>query len=186
LAKRAVVPVSLFSFEPPAGAESFAPGLVRPLLTPVDEFYRMSKNAVDPAIDPRVWRLEIKDGNRIVRSYSYANLLALSRDIRPVTLRCISNTLSSNLMGNAVWAGVSLSQLVDRAQVPPGTVAVVFEGVDGHGDSLPVDYAFGEETFLALGMNGETLTRKHGFPIRMLCPRYYGFKNIKWLKEIRF
>lgn len=186
LARRASSPVSLFSYEPPAGAADFAPSLVRPWLTPVDEFYRMSKNAVDPLIDPRVWRLDIKSGNRLVRSYSYPELLAMQREIRPITLRCISNTLYSGLMGNAVWAGVSLSQLVNRAQVPPGTVAVVFEGVDGHGDSLPVDYAFGEETFLALGMNGETLNRKHGFPVRMLCPRYYGFKNIKWLKEIRF
>lgn len=185
-AKGASSPVSLFSFEPPAGAAEFAPGLARPWLTPVETFYRMSKNAVDPAIDLRTWRLEIKGGGRVIRTYSYDELLAMKREIRPVTLRCISNTLESDLMGNAVWAGVPLAQLVDRAQAPPGTVAVVFEGVDGHGDSLPVDYAFGEETFLALGMNGGTLRREHGFPARILCPRYYGFKNIKWLKEIRF
>lgn len=186
LAKRAASPVSLFSFEEPAGAATFAPGLTRAWLTPAEKFYRMSKNAVDPAIDPRTWRLDIKSDDRVIRSYSYEELLAMKREIRPVTLRCISNTLQSDLMGNAVWAGIPLSQLVDRKQAPPGTIAVVFEGVDGHGDSLPLDYAFGEETILALGMNGRTLSRKHGFPVRMLCPRYYGFKNIKWLKEIRF
>lgn len=186
VARRASSPVSLFSYEEPASAATFAQGLARTWLTPVAKFYRMSKNPVDPAIDPRVWRLQVRSGGRVIRSYSYPELLAMQREIRPVTLRCISNTLNSDLMGNAVWAGVSLSQLVDRAQAPPGTVAVVFEGVDGHGDSLPLDYAFGEETFLALGMNGGTLNREHGFPIRMLCPRYYGFKNIKWLKEIRF
>lgn len=183
---RASSPVTLFSYEPPAGARDFAPGLVREWLTPIEKFYRMSKNAVDPAIDPRFWRLEIKAGNRVLRSFSYSQLLAMKRELRPLTLRCISNTLTSNLMGNAIWAGVSLGQLVDREQVPPGTVAVVFEGVDGHGDSLSVDYAFSEETLLALGMNGQTLNREHGFPVRVLCPRYYGFKNIKWLKEIRF
>ncbi|MDZ7637144.1 MAG: molybdopterin-dependent oxidoreductase [Bryobacterales bacterium] len=185
-ANRASAPVTLFSFRPPTSNTSFAPGLVRAWLTPVEKFYRMSKNAVDPAIDPRFWRLEIKAGNRTIRSYSYAELLSMKREIRAGTLRCISNTLNSDLMANAVWAGLSLGQLVERSEVPPGTVAVVFEGIDGHGDSLSVEYAFGEETFLALGMNGETLNRQHGFPIRMLCPRYYGFKNIKWLKEIRF
>lgn len=185
-ANRAISPVRLFSFELPANARSFASGLARPLLTPVEKFYRMSKNPVDPAIDPRLWRLEIKASGKLLESYSYTQLLGLKHDQRPVTLRCISNTLHSNLMGNAVWAGVTLGQLVKRSQVPSGTVAVVFEGVDGHGDSLSVDYAFSDETLLALGMNGETLNREHGFPVRVLCPRYYGFKNIKWLKEIRF
>lgn len=59
-------------------------------------------------------------------------------------------------------------------------------GVDGHGDSFPLDYAFAEETLLALGMNGSTLNRTHGFPLRLLVPKYYGFKNVKWIGEIRF
>jgi DMSO/TMAO reductase YedYZ molybdopterin-dependent catalytic subunit len=35
-------------------------------------------------------------------------------------------------------------------------------------------------------MNGETLTRAHGFPIRLIAPRYYGFKHVKWIDEIAF
>lgn len=183
---RAVEPIRLFSFEEPTENPSYPRSLVRPWLTRVEDFYRMSKNAVDPTIDPRGWRLEITASGRRLASYSYSELLAFKRQERFVTLRCISNTLSSDLMGNAAWSGILLSQLIRRDRVPPGTIAVAFEGIDGHGDSLSVDYAFSEETLLALGMNGNTLDRSHGFPIRVLCPRYYGFKHIKWLKEIRF
>jgi hypothetical protein len=59
-------------------------------------------------------------------------------------------------------------------------------GLDGHGDSFRLDYAFSGEPLFALGMNGDTLTRNHGFPIRMLSPRYYGFKSIKWIDRIDF
>ncbi len=73
-----------------------------------------------------------------------------------------------------------------RAMLPAETMEAAVIGVDGHGDSLPLDYAFGDETFLALGMNGRTLNRTHGFPVRLIAPRYYGFKNVKWIEEIRF
>ena len=59
-------------------------------------------------------------------------------------------------------------------------------GVDGHGDSLPPEFAFSDAALLAIGMNGRTLDRTHGFPVRLIVPRYYGFKNVKWIGEIAF
>jgi DMSO/TMAO reductase YedYZ molybdopterin-dependent catalytic subunit len=181
LARRAVEPSPLFPFEPPP--ETFARGLVRKAVTPVGEFYAMSKNAVDPVVDPHTWRLRISHDGRTLREFSYAELLTLPRTVRYVTLRCISNTLQSDLMGNAAWSGIRLRQLVP---VFPPALEVAFIGVDGHGDSLPVEYAISDEAVLALGMNGNTLHRTHGFPVRLLAPRYYGFKNIKWIGEIAF
>jgi DMSO/TMAO reductase YedYZ molybdopterin-dependent catalytic subunit len=186
LARTAIEPVPLDPFTPPVEKAPFAPPLVRPAVTPVSEFYGMSKNTVDPVIDPNTWRLRLTIDGKPLRQYRYSELLALPRTQRYVTLRCISNTLRSNLMGNALWSGVHLGQLADRAQLPPGIVEVAVIGVDGHGDSYPLDYAFSEETLLALGMNGKTLNRTHGFPIRLLVPRYFGFKNVKWIGEIRF
>ena len=56
----------------------------------------------------------------------------------------------------------------------------------GHGDSLTLDHAFSDEVLFAVGMNGETLSRTYGFPLRPLAPRYYGFKNVKWIDEMAF
>jgi hypothetical protein len=146
----------------------------------------MSKNTVDPAPSPETWRLRITADGRTVREIAYAELLAMPRIDRYATLRCVSNTLQSDLMGTALWSGVRLHQLVSRESIPSGVAEVAVVGVDGHGDSLPVDYAFSEHVLFALGMNGKTLDRTHGFPVRMLCPRYYGFKNVKWIAEIAF
>jgi len=184
LARRAVEPVPLWPFQPPP--DHFAPGLVRKALTPTPEFYGMSKDTVDPAINPARWRLKITAGGQTLKEYRYSELLGLPRVDRYVTLRCVSNTLKSDLMGTAAWSGIHLSQLVERSAVPHGACEVAIIGIDGHGDSLSLDYAFSDETLLALGMNGKTLDRTHGFPLRLLVPRYYGFKNVKWISEISF
>lgn len=185
LARKAVAPTGLFPFRYPTEREGFAPGLVRAAVTSVEEFYGMSKNTVDPAVDLSSWRLRVTLDGRPLKSYTYQELLSLPRLQRYVTLRCVSNTLRSNLQGTAEWSGIFLRQIVDAARLPAGIVEVAFIGVDGHDDSLPLAYAFSEDTLLALGMNGKTLNRVHGFPVRLLCPRYYGFKNVKWISEIR-
>ncbi len=182
-AARAVEPQLLHAFQP--RPDTFGEDLVRPFITPVEAFYGMSKNTVDPSIDPRQWRLEITLDGRPLRSLSYTELLALPRIQRITTMRCVSNTLKSNLMGTAEWSGVSLRQLIDSSRVPSSVVEIAFIGIDGHDDSLPVEYALSEEILLALGMNGYTLNRVHGFPFRLVAPRYYGFKSVKWLREIR-
>jgi DMSO/TMAO reductase YedYZ molybdopterin-dependent catalytic subunit len=183
LAARAAKPFDLWKFIPPL--DNFHP-LARKAITAVGIHYTMSKNSVDPTIDPATWRLRFKIHSYEFLSLSYLQLLQVKRQQRYVTLRCISNTLKSDLMGTAEWSGFPLRQIIDGTTLPPNTIEVAFIGIDGHGDSLPIEYALSDEVFLAIGMNGQSLTRAHGFPIRLLCPRYYGFKNVKWISEIRF
>jgi DMSO/TMAO reductase YedYZ molybdopterin-dependent catalytic subunit len=185
LEKRAVQPEPLFPFQPPLAYRDFGDGLVRHEITRVSEFYGMSKNTVDPVVDLDSWRLRITMDGKLLRSLRFGELLGLSRKFPYVTLRCISNTLQSDLMGTAQWAGIHLSQLLDRGVLPKAIIEAAFIGVDGHDDSVKLDYAYGPDTFLALGMNGKTLSRTHGFPVRLLAPSYYGCRNVKWLGEIR-
>jgi DMSO/TMAO reductase YedYZ molybdopterin-dependent catalytic subunit len=186
LARQAARPVPLTPFQPPPEPPRFSPPLVRRAVTSVEQFYGMSKNTVDPVVDPRTWRLRLTLDGKPLREMRYDELLSLPRVDRYVTMRCVSNTLQSDLMGTAWWSGIRLSQIVDRNTLPPGMVEVAVLGIDGHGDSLSIAYAFSDEVLLAVGMNGHTLNRTHGFPIRMLAPKYYGFKSVKWISEIRF
>jgi DMSO/TMAO reductase YedYZ molybdopterin-dependent catalytic subunit len=182
-AARAVEPQTLYSFQPPP--DTFGEGLVRPFLTPIEAFYGMSKNTVDPVIDPRQWKLEITLDGRPLRSLTYGELFSMPRLQRVTTMRCVSNTLKSNLMGTAEWSGLSLRQLIDPSRIHSSVVEIAFLGTDGHDDSLDPRYALSDDLLLALGMNGMTLDRTHGFPVRIVAPKYYGFKSVKWLREIR-
>lgn len=184
VARRAAEPFDVAKFDPPA--DNFGTGLVRKNVTPVSEFYGMSKNTVDPTPDPAGWRLRLTVDGRKVREAGYSDLLGMARTNHYGTMRCVSNTLKSDLMGTALWTGVRLRQLIDPSSLPRGIAEVAFVGVDGHGDSLPLEFAFSDNVVLAVGMNGKSLDRTHGFPIRLIAPRYYGFKNVKWICEIAF
>jgi DMSO/TMAO reductase YedYZ molybdopterin-dependent catalytic subunit len=35
-------------------------------------------------------------------------------------------------------------------------------------------------------MDGRPLTRSHGAPLRLVIPDMYGYKNVKWVREIVF
>lgn len=183
LGAQAAEPIPLFAHSSPP--DTFAPGLVRKPVTSVGNFYVMSKNTVDPALDPDRWRLRVKMMGKTVREYTYRELLDMATSRRWQTLRCVSNTLKSDLMGTAEWAGVPMSQIVPYCPGPTkaGTEVAVI-GVDGHGDSFTPEYACSQEPMLAVGMNGRTLNRQHGYPVRLLAPRYYGFKSVKWIGEI--
>jgi DMSO/TMAO reductase YedYZ molybdopterin-dependent catalytic subunit len=61
---------------------------------------------------------------------------------------------------------------------------VVFHASGGYSDSLSLDQAMDERTWIAVGMNDHVLPRAHGFPARVLSVGTYGMKNPKWLTGI--
>lgn len=40
------------------------------------------------------------------------------------------------------------------------------------------------DVILAYEMNGESLTRDHGYPVRVICPGIVGARNVKWISRI--
>jgi hypothetical protein len=95
-------------------------------------------------------------------------------------------------MGNARWTGVPLRDVLDRAGVKAGAVAVRFNGldepvVDGAPDftkSLNVDHARDGEVMLAYLMNGEQLPLLNGLPLRLIVPGWYSTYWVKMLNDI--
>jgi Oxidoreductase molybdopterin binding domain/Mo-co oxidoreductase dimerisation domain len=95
-------------------------------------------------------------------------------------------------MGKPLWTGVRLRDVLDRAGVRGGAVAVRFNGlddpvVDGAPDfkkSLLVDHARDGEVMLAYQMNGEPLPLLNGFPVRLIVPGWYSTYWIKMLNDI--
>ena len=90
-----------------------------PLITPNAEFFRIDMAFSVPNVDLNAWRLKIKGKVRTPLSFSYEELLAMEQVEAPVTLACVSNRVGDNLIGTAVWQGVELRTLLDRAGVDP-------------------------------------------------------------------
>jgi len=159
------------------------PGLTAPV-TPLRAFYVVDEAFVDPILDPSTWRLGV--GGLVASPYdlSFDDLTRMQVIERFQTLECISNPVGGQLISTARWEGVPLGALLERAGPRSGSAEVVFHSADGYSDSLPFAQAVDETTLIAIGMNGDELARRHGFPARVLSVGTYGMKNPKWLTSI--
>jgi DMSO/TMAO reductase YedYZ molybdopterin-dependent catalytic subunit len=153
-------------------------------VTPTKDFYQVSKNAFDPQVDSRGWKLDITGRVENPVSFSYEDLKALPSVDGYATLACISNEVSGDLIGTALWRGVRLKDVLNQAVLKPGVVDIFLRASDDYTDSIPLDRAIADGTLLVYEMNGEPLTPEHGFPVRLLVPGIYGMKNVKWITRI--
>ena len=171
----------------PAGAEFDIDGLA-PLITPNAEFYRVDTALTVPTIDPATWRLVI-DGMVDQRvELSFDDLVGMGLDEYGVTLTCVSNQVGGDLVGNAIWQGVPIRDVLAMAGVQSGADMVLSRSVDGYTASTPLEALTddGRDAIFAVAMNGEPLPLEHGFPVRMVVPGLYGYVSAtKWVTELK-
>jgi DMSO/TMAO reductase YedYZ molybdopterin-dependent catalytic subunit len=95
-------------------------------------------------------------------------------------------------MSNALWTGVRLKDVLDRAGVKAGAIQVRFGGVDEPAmqgapkflKSISIDHARDGEVMIAFGMNGEQLPLLNGFPLRLIVPGWCAVYWVKMLNDI--
>lgn len=153
-------------------------------VTPTSDFYHVSKNIVDPDLDAHDWSLGIGGLVDHPMQLTYAEIVAMESVEQYATLMCISNPVGGDLIGNALWRGIRLRTLLQKAGFHSPVQDVVIWAADGYSDSIPLDRALQDGTLLCYEMNGAPLTAIHGFPVRLLVPGIYGMKNVKWITKI--
>lgn len=179
----------------------------RSWITPNADFY--VRNHFDsPEVDVASWMLDITGWVERCLRLTREDLDPMSQASLFATLECAGNGRSFlegevpgvqwgvGAVGNAEWSGVPVRSLLEPAGIKEGALEVVFEGSDsgleGGSDgevrfarSLPLDMALHPDTLIALRMNGQVLTKEHGYPARLVVPGWYGVASVKWLRAIR-
>lgn len=156
-----------------------------PEVTSNDQYYVVSKNlGGDPVVDGNTWHLTINGEVENQLTLSYKDLTAMPMQKQYESMMCISNEVGGTYMSNALWEGVPLADLLNKAGVKPGATKVVFYAVDDYSDSIHLSKAIEPTTLLAVRMNGVTLPDGHGYPARLLVPGIYGMKHGKWITRI--
>ena len=170
----------------PAGLDGRVPG-ISGFRTPTEDFYRVDTRLTLPIVDVDGWTLTIDGDVEREVTFSFEDLLAMPLLERDITLTCVSNEVGGTYIGAARWLGVRLTDLLDRAGIG-GTRAdqLLSTDVDAMTISTPLSLATdGRDAMIAVGMNGRSLTREHGFPARMVVPGLYGFVSAcKWITRI--
>src|SRR2546421_1198589 len=158
---------------------------ISPAVTPIQNFYVVSKNFGDPVVDGHTWQLRV--GGLVDRSLdlSLNQLRALPSIEEYVTLACISNNVGGDLMSTGYFRGVRLRDLLAMASPQSQGTWVAFRARDGYTESLPMSLVQGApEVLVAYDLGGAPLPMNHGFPARVLIPGHYGMKGPKWLDSI--
>lgn len=153
-------------------------------VTPTYLFYRIDINPIVPQVDSKSWNLTIKGLVEKPLTINYDQIKSMPSVEEYVTLECISNKIGGDLISTALWKGVRLSQLLQKAAIKPNVKYVVFRCADGYDVGIPIEKSQMEGTILAYDMNYAPLTPKHGFPVRAIVPGLYGMMNPKWITEI--
>ena len=135
--------------------------------------------------------LGIKDINRLPK-VTVANTLECSGNGRSLfKKKAPGNPWTIGGVGNAIWGGVRLKDLLDKAEPRGNAEHVAFEGFDkplGSAGikfirSIPLKKAI-KSTILVYEMNGESLPLEHGYPLRALALGWTGANCVKWLQKI--
>ncbi|HTI18873.1 MAG TPA: molybdopterin-dependent oxidoreductase [Trinickia sp.] len=176
------------------------------VFTPNDRFFvRWHLASIPAQVDARTFRLRVHGAVARELDLGIADVM---RDFKRVEMaavnQCAGNSRGffkprvaggewgNGAMGNALWTGVRLRDILERAGVKAGAVQVRFNGLDegvipatpDFIKSLSLDHARDGEVMVAFGMNGDPLPLLNGFPLRLIVPGWYSTYWVKMLNDI--
>ena len=184
----------------------------RAVFTPNEAFYvRWHLAEIPNSVNLAAWKLKIEGNVSKPLALSLSELMEKFKAVSIAAVnQCSGNSRSrfqprvpggqwgNGAMGNAMWTGVRLRELLDAAGVKSGSMQVQFQGLDtgagpkGLGSSaflksLELSNPALDESVVAYLMNGEPLPVLNGFPVRLVVPGYfatYWMKSLTWIRVL--
>lgn len=176
------------------------------VFTPNDRFFvRWHWASIPETVDVATFRLKVRGAvnqeielgiDQLLHDFErieYAAINQCSGNSRGLFTPPVAGAEWANgAMGNAVWTGVRLKDVLDKAGVKANAVQVRMGGLDEAliGDapkflkSLAVDHARDGEVMIAFAMNGEQLPLLNGFPLRVVVPGWFSTYWVKSLNDL--
>jgi sulfoxide reductase catalytic subunit YedY len=147
---------------------------------PLESFGTMGLS--DHEVDLNQWRLEVTGSLRNPLRLTYEEMKSLPSIKRDVLLIC-----PGFFANHGTWKGVSIAELLRNAQAEEGVTQVTVRGPEGkYGmvKDFKIEDVYSDKVFLAYEINGKTLPRKHGFPLRLVAEGYYGYDWVKYVHKV--
>ena len=134
-----------------------------------------------PDIDPAAYRLRVVGEVERPVELSLADLGRLPRVEQVSDFHCVTGWSVYDVR----WAGVRFADLLGAARPRPAATCLRFVSDEvPYDDWLTIEQALLPDVLLATEMDGAPLPRPHGAPARVVMPRMYGYKSVKWVSRI--
>jgi len=134
-------------------------------------------------VDLKTWHLKIEGLVDKPISLSFAEIKALPQKIQTKNFICVEGWG----LDNQKWEGIHLKEIFSKVKISPQAGFITFHAAGGqYRDSLSIKEALEPDTMLAYKVNGKDLPPENGFPLRLIIPRMYAYKGVKWVEKIVF
>jgi DMSO/TMAO reductase YedYZ molybdopterin-dependent catalytic subunit len=134
-----------------------------------------------PNIAPADYRLAVDGLARKPARFTLDDLKALPRAEQVSDFHCVTGWSVNDVR----WAGVRLQDVLDRVAPAQSVTSLRFVSAEApYEDSLTLEQALLPDVMLAYEMDGGPISRPHGAPVRLVMPRMYGYKSVKWVNRI--
>lgn len=134
-----------------------------------------------PTFDPEAWDFRVFGAVARPVTLTYDELKALG----PVRERRDFHCVTKFSVLDVEWEVVAVSRVAALAEPLASAAFVMAHSEYGYETNMPADVVVGEG-LLAWAAGGEPLTPEHGFPLRLVVPRLYGWKSAKWIRALEF
>lgn len=135
-----------------------------------------------PRFDPAKWDFRVLGEVEEPLRFSYEQFRALPQSSQVSDFHCV--TTWSRLDNK--WEGVSVHELVKLVKLKPAARFVIVHCDGGYTTNLSVEDFLQDDVMLAHRHDGRDLTPDHGWPLRLVVPKLYGWKSAKWVRAIEF
>lgn len=136
-----------------------------------------------PAIDPADFRLTIDGAVGQSLTLTLDELKALPSVRQISDFHCVEGWGVDDVR----WEGVRLQTLIEMVKPAEDVGFITFYSSGGiYKDSLTLNQALLPDALLAYHMDEAPLSKSHGYPLRLVLPRMYGYKGPKWLERVEF
>lgn len=132
-------------------------------------------NSTIPTFDPATWQLTVGP-----KTYTWEQFQALPQREFVCNFHCVTGWSVMNI----TWVGIRLADLLKDAGFPESPAMIFHSGDGEYTDSLSWEQAMDPDVMLAFQMEGRRLPRLNGGPVRLLVPKMYGYKSVKWVERI--
>jgi DMSO/TMAO reductase YedYZ molybdopterin-dependent catalytic subunit len=168
-----------------ASARLFRSGHLAPTfedsnLTPFEKFPINGYDVDDPGVIFENWNLTVSGAVQTPGDYSLAKIQALPRFRQNTRHVCVEGW---DVIGR--FGGARLSDFLKMVGADTSARFITVGCADDYYESLDMATALHPQTLLCYEMYDQPLTRQHGAPLRLNVPTKVGYKQAKYLTDLK-